>query len=325
MSPSASPDPTQRVSLDFPAWMAARQRRQASHLVDGVPDYAFALDLRVRRQLEALGPLRAVAQALNAGTVPIQRALHEVQGVAVGPRQLPKIHALGVACAERLGIGVPQIFIVQDPTLNAFTFATNDVDQLIVLTSGLVHALDDAELMFVIGHECGHIHNRHVVYNTLWELLTNELARRIFRTAIALLGPAAWVAQLLATAFTVSTLYIFGRWHRCAEITCDRAGLICCGDIAASQRVNGKLHMGGLGNLEGFDPEEYQRQTRTYSKSWLRILELIQSHPPGPKRADALARYARADVLARWRPDLRLETPLIPQAEIDGEIEKLIL
>lgn len=320
-----SPDPTARIPLDFERWVAGRERKQASHLVDGVPDYAFSLDLTIRRQLEAMGPLRAVASALNAGTVPIQRALHEVRGVAVSPRQLPQVHAMGVSCAERLGIGVPQIFIVQDPTLNGFTFATNDVDQLIVLTSGLVGALDPVELEFVIGHECGHIHNRHVVYNTLWELLTNVLARRILLGALATLGPAAWVAQLIAVAFTVSTTYVFGRWHRCAEITCDRAGLICCGDVDAAQRVNGRLHMGGLGHLDGFSNEEYRKQTQTYSKSWLRLMELLQSHPPGPKRAEALARYASSDVLAAWRPELRGAGPLVPQSEIDAEIEKLIL
>ncbi|HND31657.1 MAG TPA: M48 family metallopeptidase [Myxococcota bacterium] len=318
-------DPTLRVPVDFNVWMVQREARQHRHLIAGIPDYAFYLDLKIRRQLEAMGPLRAVAQALNAGTVPIQRALHEVQGVAVSPRQLPQVHAMGVACAERLGIGVPQIFIVQNPMMNAFTFATSEVDQLVVLTSGLVQALDPAELQFVIGHECGHIHNRHVVYNTLWELLTNRVARELFRGAISLLGPAAWVGQLLALAFTAATLYTFGRWHRCAEITCDRAGLICSGDTEAAQRVNGKLHMGGLGNLDGFSAEEYRTQTRTYSKSWLRIMELIQTHPPGPKRAQAMASFLRTDIFAEWRPELRRDGPTVPLAEVDAELEKLIL
>lgn len=316
-------DPTRRVSLDFEAWRQRRRRRQDAHLIGGVPDYAFALDWKIRRQLEMLGPLRLLAQALNAGTVPIQRALHEVQGVAVGPRQLPQVHAMGVACAERLGIGVPQIFIVQNPTLNAFTFATNQVDQLVVLTSGLVQALDADELRFVIGHECGHIHNRHVVYNTLWEILTNALARQLFSGAVAVLGPAAWIAQLLAAAFTVTTLYLFGRWHRCAEISCDRAGVLCA-DPAAAMRVNAKLSMGGLGQLEGFDPEEFRTQTRTYSKSWIRVVELLQTHPPGPKRSEALRRFVETDVFAAWRPELRGEKAL-PLAEIDADLEKLIL
>lgn len=287
-------DPTARISLDLAQWIASRERKQSSHLTDGVPDYAFSLDLTVRRQLEGLGPLRAVASALNAGTVPIQRALHEVRGVAVSPRQLPQIHAMGVACAERLGIGVPQIFIIQDPTLNGFTFATNDVDQIIVLTSGLVGALEPVELQFVIGHECGHIHNRHVVYNTLWELLTNVLARRIFLGAMAFLGPAAWVAQLLAAAFTISTLYIFGRWHRCAEITCDRAGLLCVRDLKVATDAFVKLAVGSKELFAELDQDAYFTQLEDSRRDYGRMGELHRSHPDITRRIEALRAFAES-------------------------------
>jgi len=314
-------DPTLRVDTDFRRWLTQRQRRQAAHLVGGIPDYAFSWDLKIRRQLEALTPLRLLAQAVAAGVVPIQRALHESSAVAVGPSQLPKIHAMGVACAERLGIGVPQIFIYQQPMLNAFTFATNDVDQLVVLTSGLVAAMSDDELQFVIGHECGHIHNRHMVYNTLWEILTNRVLLKMIGGALSYLGP---LGTILNVGLTVTSALIFGRWHRCAEVTCDRAGLICTPDPDAAERVNAKLHMGGISQMEGFSAEEYQKQTRTYGRSWLRLKELLESHPPGPRRAEAIHLYRSTDVFASWRPELRGES-LVPQAEVDAAVEKLFL
>jgi Zn-dependent protease with chaperone function len=205
---------------------------------------------------------------------------------------------------------------------NAFTFATNDVDQLIVLTSGLVDAMDPDELQFVIGHECGHIHNRHVVYNTLWELLTNTVAQTLLVKVMGFLGP---LASLAAVVFTVSTRLVFGRWHRCAEITCDRAGLICTPDPLAAQRVNAKLHMGGVGKLEGFNSDEYQKQVKTYSRSWLRLKELFETHPPGPRRSEAIRLYQDTDVFATWRPELRNERPQVTQASVDAEVEKLFL
>ncbi len=315
-------NPTQRVSTRFEDWVERRTRRQRAHLREGVPDYAFSLDMSIRRQMESLGPLRALAQSINAGTVPIQRALHEVNGVATSPTQLPNVHGIGVACAERLGIGVPQIFIVQNPILNAFTYATNDVDQVIVLTSGLVGALDEDELRFVIGHECGHIHNRHVVYNTLWEILTNVLAQQVLVRSLSFLGPVGWLATAV---FTLGTRLVFGRWHRCAEFTCDRAGLICATDPDAGDRVNAKLNMGSVGDLEGFNAGEYERQTKTYTNSWLRFTELLESHPPGPRRAHAIRLFKDSDVFRSWRPDLDVERPPRPLAEVDAEIEKIFL
>ena len=50
-------------------------------------------------------------------------------------------------------------------SLNAHTFGT-DEDAYIVLNGVLVDHLTELELLGVIGHECGHIQNNHVVFST---------------------------------------------------------------------------------------------------------------------------------------------------------------
>ena len=57
--------------------------------------------------------------------------------------------------------------------LNAGTYGTNE-ESFIVVHSALVDAYTDEELRFVIGHECGHIHNSHVVYLTTLHFLTRR-------------------------------------------------------------------------------------------------------------------------------------------------------
>lgn len=318
-------DPTARLRLDFPAFVERRERLLSAHHSGGVPDYAFSLDHEIRRRLDRVVPLRMLAEALTAGTVPVQRALYQVKGVVVGPKQLPAVHAMGVRCAEKLGIGVPQLFIANDARPNAFTFATSHVDQMVVLTSGLIQALDEEELLNVIGHECGHIHNRHVIYNTVWELLTNGLARTLLHTALAAMGPAGWLISLIDAVFSAGSWYVFGKWHRCAEITCDRAGLICSGDVAAAKRVMGRIHMGDLGGMEGFSADAYRDQASGYQKSWLRFTELTMTHPPGPKRTQAIEGFGRCEVLGRWRPELALTEPVISREALDRQIEDLLL
>ena len=49
---------------------------------------------------------------------------------------------------------LPELYVHADPTLSAMTIGMDR--PIILLSSGLVHHLDDDELRFVIGHEVGH-------------------------------------------------------------------------------------------------------------------------------------------------------------------------
>ncbi len=176
-SPPLAANPTAALDLDFTGYIARRKQELSGHVQGSVPDYSFGMDAVLRRRLAAMGPIRSVAKLIVSATVPINRQQYLMSGVVVGPNQFPEIHVAATECAHILGIGVPQIFIVPDSSRNAFTWATDDVAPLIVITTGLIDALEPAELKFVIGHECGHIHNLHGIYNATVEILVNPLAR----------------------------------------------------------------------------------------------------------------------------------------------------
>ena len=133
----------------------------------------------MRKRLGAIKPLRAVIEAMLSYIVRLQKQIQQMGAVAVGPKQFPEVYALGEDCARRLGIGVPQIFVFYSPILNAYTLAAEDNAPIIVVSSALVKAYTPDELKFVIGHECGHIHNLHGVYNTLVVILTNVLVSEL--------------------------------------------------------------------------------------------------------------------------------------------------
>ena len=56
--------------------------------------------------------------------------------------------------------------------MNAYTYG--ETSTFIALSSGLIEHLDREELKSVIGHECGHILCKHVLYKTI--LITLEEA-----------------------------------------------------------------------------------------------------------------------------------------------------
>jgi len=87
------------------------------------------------------------------------------------------------------------LFITQDPTMNAYTFGY-DEPYTIVLTSSLTEKLSETEVRAVIGHEMGHI----------------------------LLGHAR-IISIVGTQFGLGRLFFY-KWSRSCEYSADAAVLI---------------------------------------------------------------------------------------------------
>jgi heat shock protein HtpX len=60
------------------------------------------------------------------------------------------------------GLKMPQLFIIEDDSLNAFASGMSNSDYSISLSRGIIDKLNDEELESVIAHELSHIRNRDV-------------------------------------------------------------------------------------------------------------------------------------------------------------------
>ena len=60
------------------------------------------------------------------------------------------------------GMKIPQIFVIEDDSLNAFASGVNESTYSVSLSRGIIDKLDDDELEGVIAHELSHIRNRDV-------------------------------------------------------------------------------------------------------------------------------------------------------------------
>lgn len=309
-------NPTRFVDLNFDHYLQARKRELGAHLIDGVPDYALPLDQKLRQQLAAIPPIRLAVQAMVSIIVKVVKQFYAMEGVAVTPRQYPEIYKIGEECARRLGIGIPQIFVTFSPILNGFTLATEDVAPVVILSSALVEGMSANELKFVIGHECGHIHNLHGVYNTAVQILTNELASVVFRN----FPLPFWVYQVTR----LSVFLFFARWSRFAEATCDRAGLICCGDLTDAQMALAKLAVGGGRRLSKINLEEYVKQIEQVRSSPIRLLELLASHPLIHKRVETLRHFSECDTLFSWRPEMRTTDTVRTKLDVDRACNEIL-
>jgi Zn-dependent protease with chaperone function len=200
-------------------------------------------------------------------------------GVKVSERQFPHIHEMLRDGAYVLDMEkVPELFISQDPIVNAMALGTNT--PFIVLNSGLVDLLDAEELRAVIGHELGHILSGHSVYRTmLYNLIM--LAQRIAWMPIGYLGLRAIIWGL-------------EEWYRKSELSCDRAGLLAGQDVDASRRV--LMKTAGGSRLAEMNADAFHDQAREYDAAPdLRdsILKLLQLQ--GNTHPFAVVRFAELD------------------------------
>ena len=193
--------------------------------------------------------------------------------VKVTGKQFPRIAKLAEQCAESLRIPVPTVYVSPNiGSLNAHTFGTAE-DPYIVINAALIDHLSEPELLDVIGHECGHIQNSHVVYMTTLHFLKHA-ANMFLRWSVK---PA---------------VLALNGWARRAEITCDRAGLICTRDLDVSVGCLVKLAIGSQKLYSEVNIPEYLAQLEEAQAGLGRFDELTRTHPYLPKRVAALRLFA---------------------------------
>jgi len=78
------------------------------------------------------------------------------------PLQYPQVHHLVQALALGDGLPTPAIYVVDDPSPNAFATGTSPAHAAVTVTTGLLETMDREELEGVLAHELSHIKNYDV-------------------------------------------------------------------------------------------------------------------------------------------------------------------
>ncbi len=69
------------------------------------------------------------------------------------------------------GLPLPKIYVIQDPSPNAFATGRDPKHGVVAVTTGLLEKLDRSELEAVIAHELSHIGNRDILLATMTTVL----------------------------------------------------------------------------------------------------------------------------------------------------------
>lgn len=206
--------------------------------------------------------------------------------------QFPTLHGMLVRACATLDMPVPELYVQNDVDLNAFT--TGIERPYIVLNSGLLDGLANNEILFVIGHELGHIKCGHGLYTMMAWLFVPllEMATR----SLPIPG-----TQLAGTA----AAHAIFEWQRQAEISCDRAGMLVCQDyhtaLSSLMRLGGgSSRFRGEMSVDAFLAQARAHEEAEFKDTMAKIAMFVlanrfMEHPPVLQRAKLLDAWIRGN------------------------------
>ena len=73
------------------------------------------------------------------------------------------------------GVPMPKVYVLDDPSPNAFATGRNPKNAVVCATTGLLNMMDRAELEGVIAHELSHIRNYDILVSTVTAVLVGTI------------------------------------------------------------------------------------------------------------------------------------------------------
>jgi heat shock protein HtpX len=233
-----------------------------------------------------------IFQSFFAGS----QALAMAGATEIGKSDEPRLYRIVENLSITLGLPMPKVFVVDDPSPNAFATGRNPSHASVAATTGLLDLMDDSELEGVMAHEMAHVKNFDIRVTTLVfglvvvvGFLADILARLAFfgglrrgggHPAVLLVGIVAMIfAPLLAAVIQAAV-------SRQREYLADASGALTTRHPEALARALKKL---------GDNSIPLKKQQTSMAHLWLAdpiqpgfIDRMFQTHPPIDQRIERL-------------------------------------
>ena len=220
----------------------------------------------------------------------------------------PELAETLAECKNILGVDQPvEMYVRADAHMGASCARTPSGMFAIALTSRLLEAFNQSELRFVLGHELGHARFGHFDIPMPITATIRDAAGRLVSRPLAL------------------EMFV---WCRAAEITADRAGLLCSRDPQAAAQSFFKLASGLSDGRVTADLDAYASQiealvatpeARSRPRDDDDTLDCFSTHPYGAVRVRALVAFSRS---AAYRQAIGHSSP--GQAISDEDLEAIV-
>ena len=250
-----------------------------------------------------------IATIIGAGIyVTIQYFAGGSQALAMsGAKQIqkadePRLYRIVENLAITKGLPTPKVYIVNDPSPNAFATGRNPETASVAATTGLLEMMTDAELEGVMAHEMGHVENYDIRLNTIVFALVVAIGfiadimlrmtlysrgRRSNNSGGAILLIAGLVALVISP---IVAALIQAAISRQREYLADATGAMTTRHPEALASALTKL---------GGNARPMLRQNSSMAHMWFgnpsepgRLSRMFSTHPPIQKRVERLVENA---------------------------------
>ena len=108
-----------------------------------------------------------VAVVMNIGSYWFadKLVLRMYHGTEVGPDHV--LSRVTARLAAKAGLPMPKVYVIPDPSPNAFATGRNPEHAAVAATEGILGILTEPELEGVIAHELGHVRHRDILISTV--------------------------------------------------------------------------------------------------------------------------------------------------------------
>ncbi len=214
----------------------------------------------------------------------------------------PQFYGMVRDLAQRAGLPMPRVYIIDEPQPNAFATGRNPEHAAVAATSGILQLLSASELRGVMAHELAHVAHRDILISTVSATMAGAIsalanfamffggrgsdgrpANPLATIAVALLAPLA--ASLIQMAIS-----------RAREFEADRGGAEISGDPHALADALGKIQMYAEGRIPLGPAEAHPETAQMMILNPLSgggIRGLFSTHPPTAERIARLRALAR--------------------------------
>jgi heat shock protein HtpX len=241
----------------------------------------------------------------------------------VGPENAPEFYGIVQQLAQRAGLPMPRVYLIDEDQPNAFATGRDPEHAAVAATTGLLRNLSREEIAGVMAHELGHVRHRDTLIMTVAATLSGAIGMLASFGGLMgggrdsdgrpLVNPIIAIAMMILAP--MAAMLVQMAISRSREYEADRIGAEICGQPQWLASALAKLHA-GTQQIHNEAAERNPATAHMYIANPLAaaggMSSLFSTHPPmeeriarlramapsgaGDYRATSTARPARSSV-----------------------------